>query len=103
MLSAIQSRVVNKQQATIPDAFGITDIRPYLFDQVTTVIYLPDQPGTVSVQIYNLNGQLVYTIVNGYNEVGNYSVLWNAKVHASVIIWCLWYRRAGEFSENCTG
>ena len=37
------------------------------------------QNGNVNVSIYNVKGELVEELVDGYNTVGKYSIQWNPK------------------------
>jgi flagellar hook assembly protein FlgD len=39
--------------------------------------------GDVSIEVYNLQGRLVESLVNRHLEAGYHSVVWNADNHAS--------------------
>lgn len=82
VLTATGTQVVVKEEIT-PETFGITDIRPNPFNPSTTVSYSLDRPGNVNVKIYNLTGQLIDTIVDGYCDAGFHNIVWNAKGNAS--------------------
>ena len=83
MATRIQSDV--NEEEIIPEAFGITDIRPNPFNPSTTISYFLDRPGNVTVTIFNVNGQLIETIVDGYSDHGFHNVMWNAKDNATGI------------------
>ncbi|MBN1996790.1 T9SS type A sorting domain-containing protein, partial [candidate division KSB1 bacterium] len=50
---------------------------PNPFNSSTQIEYVIPQPALVSLQIYNLQGQLVTTLVNETKESGYFSVTWN--------------------------
>ncbi len=53
------------------------------FNPTTLINYCMDQPGMVSLVIYDLLGKKVTTLVDEVKTPGNYSVRWNAKDFAS--------------------
>jgi hypothetical protein len=52
---------------------------PNPFNPETTIRYSVKEASPVSVQIFNVKGQLVKTLVNSAQEAGNYSVVWNGR------------------------
>ena len=52
---------------------------PNPFRQKTEISYSITKPEQVRIQIYNLKGQLVETIVDGYIPAGDYRHVWNAE------------------------
>ncbi len=56
---------------------------PNPFNPLTTIGYELTAPGQVSVAIYNMEGQLVETLVNEFAPSGNYHVVWNAEHYSS--------------------
>ncbi|MGI6198744.1 MAG: T9SS type A sorting domain-containing protein [Candidatus Cloacimonadaceae bacterium] len=50
---------------------------PNPFNPSTTIRYSLDKPGRVSLDIYNIKGQLVKNLYRGDAEAGNHSVIWN--------------------------
>ena len=52
----------------------------------------------VKLSIYNITGQLIETLVNGHNNAGYHTVLWNASEVGSGLYF---YRiEAGEYTET---
>ena len=49
----------------------------------TTISYQIPHPGIIKLQIYNIKGQLIETLVNEYQESGKHSVIWNAENYSS--------------------
>ena len=53
-------------------------VAPNPFNPTTTITYTVDQPGLVSLMVYNTSGQLVRNLVsNAPTEPGARSVVWN--------------------------
>jgi hypothetical protein len=50
---------------------------PNPFSSQTMIAYAVQESGNVTLNIYNLNGELVKTLVNNTQSTGNYSVTWN--------------------------
>lgn len=47
---------------------------PNPFDHTTTLAYSIQDPGSVSVAVYDLNGRQVLSLVDGYHEAGEYKI-----------------------------
>ena len=52
---------------------------PNPFNPETTIKYQISKPDYVKLEIINIKGQLVETLVNKYQESGKHSVIWNAE------------------------
>jgi hypothetical protein len=63
----------------IPDSYGLEQNSPNPFNPVTDINYALPQAGDVKMTIYNVLGQSVRDLVNGYQEAGNYTVTWDGK------------------------
>ena len=62
---------------SIPAEFELLQNYPNPFNPTTLISYSVSQPGKFTLNIYNVLGQKVCTLVNGYHEVNYYSVQWN--------------------------
>ncbi len=60
-----------------PIEFGLSQNYPNPFNSQTNFNYSISASGAVSISIYNLQGQLIRTLVNGYRHAGNYTVSWD--------------------------
>lgn len=52
---------------------------PNPFNPVTNIAYSIKEAGNVTLEVYNLKGQLVKALVNDERETGNYSVTWDGR------------------------
>jgi photosystem II stability/assembly factor-like uncharacterized protein len=52
---------------------------PNPFNPITTISYNLSEPGQVSLNVYNLLGTHIVTLLQEYKSSGNHSVVWNAK------------------------
>jgi len=52
---------------------------PNPFNPVTNIAYSIKEAGKVTLQVYNIKGQLVKTLVNDMRETGNYTAIWNGR------------------------
>jgi hypothetical protein len=65
------------QQISLPDNYKLSQNYPNPFNPTTTIEYEISQNGNVNVSIYNIRGQLVEQLVDGYNTTGKHSIQWN--------------------------
>ena len=61
-----------------PNAFGLIKNYPNPFNPSTTINYLVSDAGNVTMDVYDVNGQLVNQILNSYHVSGQHSIAWNA-------------------------
>ncbi|MCK4311304.1 MAG: T9SS type A sorting domain-containing protein, partial [Candidatus Cloacimonetes bacterium] len=52
---------------------------PNPFNPTTTIAYSLNQAGKVSIEVYNIKGQKICTLVDEYKNVGHHSIQWNGK------------------------
>ena len=63
--------------------FSITNLYPNPFNPVTQVDYSVEQAGVLRLSVYNILGQEVAVLHNGYQTEGSYQAVWNASSLAS--------------------
>ena len=81
----------------IPAQFTLQQNFPNPFNPVTTIAYTIPQTTDVELSLFNINGQLVTTLVNGSQGPGSYSINWNAADQPSGVYF---YRIvAGNYSD----
>jgi len=61
-----------------PVVFGLRQNYPNPFNPSTTIEYSIDKPGKVVLEVFNLGGQKIDTLVNATQEQGSHSVSWDA-------------------------
>jgi len=64
-------------EAAVPGVFALHQNYPNPFNPVTTIRYDVPEQSHVTMEIYNLLGQRVASLVNGIQEPGYHAVLWN--------------------------
>ena len=62
-----------------PEVFVLEQSYPNPFNPETTISYQLPQPSEVKIEVYNLMGQYIATLVDSSQESGQYSVQWNGK------------------------
>ena len=75
---------------------------PNPFNPETTIQFNTKNAGFVSIDIYNLRGQKVRSLLNAYLENGNHTVIWNGKDdnNSDVSSGLYFYQmRTGDFSQ----
>ena len=70
---------------TVPAKFGLFQNYPNPFNPTTKIQYSIPQSGYISLKVFNMLGQEVTTLFEGYQRAGNYSVSFNATGLASGI------------------
>jgi hypothetical protein len=76
---------------------------PNPFNPETTIAYSVKEASPVSIEIYNVKGQLVKTLVNDAKEAGNHSVTWKGTDNngRSVSSGIYYYKMiAGQYSST---
>ena len=66
----------------VPEADPATclvQIYPNPFNPRTTITYTLTAPGRVKLQVFDLAGRLVATLIDGYREAGEHLVTWTAR------------------------
>jgi hypothetical protein len=63
---------------TQPVAFGILGIAPNPFNPSTNIRFGLEKAGSVKLKVYNINGQLVDTLISGTMSPGVHTAVWNA-------------------------
>ena len=66
-----------------PSTFSLNPAYPNPFNPSTTISYSVETNGRLSLQIYDIAGRLVETLVNGITEPGIYTVKWDASGYSS--------------------
>jgi len=62
----------------IAASFNLSDAYPNPFNPVTTMTLTMPMAGDMKVEVYNLLGQVVATLANGYMDASTYTLIWDA-------------------------
>jgi hypothetical protein len=83
------------EATTLPLSYSLSQNRPNPFNISTTIRYTLREPGLTRLEVFNLLGEKVATLVDGQEEAGEKSVTWEADHLSSGIYF---YRLvSGEF------
>ena len=66
------------QSIDLPEEFSLSSAYPNPFNPVTNMDLALDANGQVSMIVYNLVGQAVEVLVNGYMDAGYHTITWDA-------------------------
>jgi len=79
LLSSINGNQVPISYDSIEiDSFSIENVYPNPFNPSTEINYNVDRAGLMNISIYNILGQKVNNLFNGYQSIGNHKLVWNA-------------------------
>ena len=67
----------NDVAAIIPESFELKQNYPNPFNPTTTITFTIPETSNLTLKIYNINGQLVRTLVNGTYEPGTHNLIWD--------------------------
>ncbi len=82
----------------LPDNFSLSQNFPNPFNPVTSIKFSLPEASDVTVHVYNVLGQRVATVADGFYEPGEYQVEWDGARRASGVYF---YRiQAGQFAET---
>ena len=62
----------------LPGAFSLGDAYPNPFNPVTSINFAVPVESDISIQVYNIQGRVIETLVNGIMEAGYHTVTWHA-------------------------
>ncbi|MFC1555534.1 T9SS type A sorting domain-containing protein [candidate division KSB1 bacterium] len=88
---------LSKTSNLVPDKFGLDQNYPNPFNPVTKIMFQLPETSEVKITIYNVMGNVVETLVDGYASAGYYEAEWNASDYASGIYFVR--MAAGSFTE----
>ncbi|MBD3234047.1 MAG: T9SS type A sorting domain-containing protein [candidate division Zixibacteria bacterium] len=71
--------------AEVPGEYALIGSFPNPFNATTTITYELPEAGNVALEVYNIMGQKVATLVDGNMDAGQHSVVWDASSQSSGI------------------
>ncbi len=76
-------------------AYNLKQNYPNPFNPTTYIQFLIPKPESVTLEIYNLLGQKIVTLINEKFNAGSHTIVWNAENLASGVY--LYRLQAGSF------
>ncbi|MCD6594636.1 T9SS type A sorting domain-containing protein [bacterium] len=73
---------------------------PNPFNSTTAISYFISKSQNINIQIFDINGQLIKTLVDNYKTEGNHTILWNAEHLPSGIYFCKLKTEKSEFTRR---
>jgi len=68
---------IDETANSIPDQYQLFQNYPNPFNSHTTLSYILETNSQVSLNIYNIRGQLINTLVDQFQQKGSYEVIWD--------------------------
>ena len=87
-----------KEASFFPESFSLESAYPNPFNPITTLRFALPIETQVSIQIYNLQGRQVISLIEGNMEAGYHTVAWNADSHSSGVYFVTMI--AGSFTNT---
>jgi hypothetical protein len=85
-------------ESETPSAFSVAQNAPNPFNPTTTINFTVPKADRVTVEVYNVAGQKVDTLVNGSMSAGTHSATWNASGKSAGVYF--YTVKAGSFSKT---
>jgi len=74
---------VVEEIAQLPDEYFLYQNFPNPFNPTTTISYSIPEQSDIRIEVYNIIGQRVATLLDGNKQAGNHSIVWQADNHPS--------------------
>jgi hypothetical protein len=95
-LTVREQTLVDDPSAAVPAKFSLSQNYPNPFNPSTSLSYALPEDCHVKIEIFDILGRRIETLVDAWQPAGNYTVLWNGEGKSSGLYF---YRiDAGEFS-----
>ena len=79
LASTEQTTAIDDEILSMPDRYYIFQNYPNPFNAATTIVYSIPEPSKVTVEIYDILGRKVETLVQGEQPAGYHQVVWDAE------------------------
>ena len=78
LLTLDVSGLLSVEESNTPNVFALHNNYPNPFNPVTNITYDIPEVTDVVLEIFNMSGQKVRTLINSQQEPGRYKIVWNA-------------------------
>lgn len=87
----------------LPLSYELQSAFPNPFNPQTTISFSLAEPGYTTIEIYNILGQKISTLMDEYKQAGNNTIIWNGtnKAGEQVASGVYFYRlQSGDFTDS---
>jgi len=89
---------LNNSEIIFPTIYNLSSPYPNPFNPTTTISFSIPQSGVVSLNVYDITGKLVTTLINKQLNIGYHSIDWDGTIHLSGMY--LVRMESGEYVET---
>lgn len=81
-LNDMETAVGTANEEPLPSDWNLSAAYPNPFNPSTTLEYTIPEAADVLINVYNVGGERVTTLVEGYQQTGQYSIQWDGKAES---------------------
>jgi hypothetical protein len=74
----VEAAILQLEEDLVPDSYALHQNYPNPFNPVTTIRYDLPEEAQVMIRIFDIQGRIVRTLVDGHEDAGRKAVPWNA-------------------------
>ena len=79
----LERLILSKSISITPELFFMSPAYPNPFNPVTNIQITIPELSDLNVSIYNIQGQLIETLINENLHAGNHQIIWNGNLYSS--------------------
>ena len=87
-----------QNSAKTPTEFTISHIYPNPFNPITNISYTLPENTRIKIEVFDISGKRVQTLINEFQTLGNHSINWNALSQSTGIYFL--QLQAGKYVET---
>jgi len=95
----ITRRTQTSVSEEIPAEFSSLANYPNPFNPSTTIDFTLAKAGNIAIEIYNISGQKIVTLAEGFKSAGRHSIVWNARSLSAGNYFCI-LRQEGKILQT---
>jgi len=89
---------VDETGAASPETYRLAQNYPNPFNPITTIAFQLEKPGYTTLSVYNANGQLISTLIDGNMSSGSHQVRFDGGDNPSGVYFCK--IQSGDFTQS---
>ena len=83
ILKNVEYNVSTDEDNNLPHTLSLSPVYPNPFNSFASIWYSTSGKNSSTLQVYDITGKLVETLVNGVTKTGEHEVVWNASNYSS--------------------